>query len=545
MVCEALSGGGVVGLLAAMFALVAAAEPWSEVEPGIARLHRTTSAPLSIHAVQVDLCDPSLEVRATRPSEGQRRTSAWGALVDARVAINGDFYNTSTFQTVGLAMGAGAHWPGTSDTVGWGLIAGGRDGRVEVRPPGTSLGAAPEPWMRDIVGGNPACLEGGTPRSSSASHHAQLHPRSGVGISADGRTLTLVVVDGRWPGGSVGATTRTVGEILYDLGAEVGLNLDGGGSSTLWLADHGVVNRPSGGSERTVANHLGVVRIPVPAGEPSRCCRPAAVHGANGAFEDVSDGHWAFGAIEAVADAGVTRGCQSDPPFFCPSCRGTRAAAVAFLVRATDHDLTPPVTPTFSDVPTTHPLFAEIETAARIGMTAGCGGGRFCPDDPASRATAAIFAARALGLSTPAPDAEPFSDVPASHAAAGPIAALVAACVVGGCGPDTFCPDRTVTRAELAALAARAGGLVPTGCEVGEAPDDWSEPLPDTDAPDTDDPDADPPDTDALDTATAPPSQDDALLGCGCATSPSGGPAWAFVLLVLVARRRLAPPRTG
>src|SRR5690606_37040306 len=98
---------------------------------------------------------------------------------------------------------------------------------------------------------------------------------------------------------------------LFDLGAHDGLNLDGGGSSTLWLADQGVVNRPSGGGERTVANHLGVVRIHTPIGEPSRCCRPATVSTASGTFDDVPDGHWALDAIEAVADAGVTSGCQS------------------------------------------------------------------------------------------------------------------------------------------------------------------------------------------------------------------------------------------
>lgn len=59
------------------------------------------------------------------------------------------------------------------------------------------------------------------------------HPRTAVGISADGRYVYFLIVDGRQPKHSVGATLTEVGETLKYFGASEGLNLDGGGSTTL------------------------------------------------------------------------------------------------------------------------------------------------------------------------------------------------------------------------------------------------------------------------------------------------------------------------
>ena len=543
-------------LLLATATAAFAADSWTHPEPGISRLHRTVSGPLSIHAVVVDLCDPSLELRATRASESPRRTSGWGTLVGARAAINGDFYNTTNYHPIGLAMGAGEVWPGTSDGSGWALVAAGGDGVVEIRPAADALGSTPEPWMREIVGGNPNCLVDGVALSSSASHYGELHPRSGVGLSADGTKLVMVVIDGRWPAGSVGVTTRRLGEELASLGAWSGLNFDGGGSSTLWLAADGVLNRTSDGSERTVSNHLGVLRVEVPAGEPSRCCFPEAVPGATGTFEDVDASHWALEAIEALFEGGVTRGCSASPPYFCPDCRATRSSTVGFVMRASGRDLTPPAVATFSDVPVSHPLFAEIEAAAREGVTSGCGGGRFCPDQPAARAVMAIFAARAMGLAISPPSEPPFSDLPVEHSAAGAVRALVDACAVGGCGPDTFCPDRTATRAEVAVVTARAARMVPTPCDPGDPGDagDAGDPADADAAADA----GDRPDAGAPEGGSEPrdsdPTGPGAVLssGCGCAAAGGSGAAGTALALTLAlaslrlrsrARSRRSRPR--
>jgi hypothetical protein len=57
-----------------------------------------------------------------------------------------------------------------------------------------------------------------------------------------------------------------------------------------------------------------------------------------------------------------------------------------------------PATATFNDVPTNHPFFQFIEAIAAAGITAGCGGGNFCPDQPITRKQEAAFIAKALGL---------------------------------------------------------------------------------------------------------------------------------------------------
>ena len=58
----------------------------------------------------------------------------------------------------------------------------------------------------------------------------------------------------------------------------------------------------------------------------------------------------------------------------------------------------PPGTATFTDVPTTHLFFQYVEALAAAGITAGCGGGNFCPDAAVTRGQMAVFLAKALGL---------------------------------------------------------------------------------------------------------------------------------------------------
>ncbi len=98
------------------------------------------------------------------------------------------------------------------------------------------------------------------------------HPRTVAGVSADGQTLILLVVDGRQPGHSVGATLPEMADLLLALGAHDAVALDGGGSTSFQLqrADGSVLsNRPSDGKWRPVGNHLGVwvdwPRPPAPA----------------------------------------------------------------------------------------------------------------------------------------------------------------------------------------------------------------------------------------------------------------------------------------
>ncbi len=57
--------------------------------------------------------------------------------------------------------------------------------------------------------------------------------------------------------------------------------------------------------------------------------------------------------------------------------------------------------PAFGDVPENHAFYQFVEALARSGITAGCGGGNYCPDAPVTRGQMAVFLAKALGLHWP------------------------------------------------------------------------------------------------------------------------------------------------
>ncbi len=88
------------------------------------------------------------------------------------------------------------------------------------------------------------------------------HPRTAVGIDADGRNLLILVVDGR-SAVSRGYTMVELADLMTALGAENALNLDGGGSSAMYTragtGEMAIVNEPSDGGERKVANGFGFV----------------------------------------------------------------------------------------------------------------------------------------------------------------------------------------------------------------------------------------------------------------------------------------------
>ena len=120
--------------------------------------------------------------------------------------------------------------------------------------------------IENAVGGYHKILADGQPTQRTFNEgtvSAQRHPRSAAGVSADGSILYLLVIDGRRPG-SAGATELETALLLRALGSHEGLNLDGGGSSTLAIRypDNTVrtVNTPGGiGRERVVAGCIGII----------------------------------------------------------------------------------------------------------------------------------------------------------------------------------------------------------------------------------------------------------------------------------------------
>jgi hypothetical protein len=114
--------------------------------------------------------------------------------------------------------------------------------------------------------GNPGTLlvDDGENRGATAQvEPARRHPRTAAGVSRDGKTLLLLVVDGRQPGWSIGVTLPELAQMMLEAGAWNAVNLDGGGSSAMWHREPGaaagrILNRPSDGRVRPAANHLGV-----------------------------------------------------------------------------------------------------------------------------------------------------------------------------------------------------------------------------------------------------------------------------------------------
>jgi hypothetical protein len=96
-------------------------------------------------------------------------------------------------------------------------------------------------------------------------NNSSTDPRTAVGLNRPGNKLIIVVIDGRQPGYSEGATLAELAQILLDHRAWSGMNLDGGGSSTLVIeGENGepeILNSPVHqgipGNERPVGNHLG------------------------------------------------------------------------------------------------------------------------------------------------------------------------------------------------------------------------------------------------------------------------------------------------
>lgn len=91
-------------------------------------------------------------------------------------------------------------------------------------------------------------------------------PRTAAGVTADGKTLLIVTVDGRQPGVSIGLTQAELAEYMKELGCANAINYDGGGSTTMVARQQGetsisTVNTPSDGFERGVTASLGVFSV--------------------------------------------------------------------------------------------------------------------------------------------------------------------------------------------------------------------------------------------------------------------------------------------
>ena len=115
-----------------------------------------------------------------------------------------------------------------------------------------------------VLASGPLMLEGGELYSwenCEKSFIVTKHPRSAIYTTKDGKTVFLTV-DGRSRGNAIGVNIPELAHLIAALGGEDAMNLDGGGSTTLWMEgapDNGVLNCPS---DNRTFDHAGERRIP-------------------------------------------------------------------------------------------------------------------------------------------------------------------------------------------------------------------------------------------------------------------------------------------
>jgi hypothetical protein len=250
------------------------AEPprWKPLFQGVDHAELRADAPRLMrgHAVRIDLGAPGVSFLAT-PGNGERKGDTDGLLTSTflarhrcQVAINAAPFapihqEEGKAQTVvGLSVSRGVV-VSKADKARPALLLT-KDNRARVASPPFDLAGV---W--NAVGGFQIVLRDGEVKKTNAA----VHPRTAAGVSRDGKTLYLLVIDGRQKGHSLGATTEEVGRWLKALGASEGINLDGGGTTTLVVEGKdgkpAVLNRPihggKPGRERVSASHLGVFAL--------------------------------------------------------------------------------------------------------------------------------------------------------------------------------------------------------------------------------------------------------------------------------------------
>jgi exopolysaccharide biosynthesis protein len=217
-----------------------------------------------IHVVAVDLSNPRVKIRTSSAEERGLTPSAFSKKTGAHVVINGDFFD-GNLQPIGLAAGLGRAWPKTADTKEWSFLSCTKSNDCQIDEYNRV-----SPWKNEwqsVVGGWQILLDPGFEWTSSYDYQCGAfctveHPRTVVGLSADKKTMWLVLIEGR-QGTLTGLSLADTTRVLKRLGAEWALNLDGGGSSTLVVGGQRVSKRPHNEpSERAVANCIAVVVEP-------------------------------------------------------------------------------------------------------------------------------------------------------------------------------------------------------------------------------------------------------------------------------------------
>jgi hypothetical protein len=177
------------------------------------------------------------------------------------------------------------------------------------------------------------------------------------------------------------------------------------------------------------------------------------------AFLDVPQSHPFYTEIGKLSARGVTLGCGGGN--YCPDQVVTRGQMAAFIIRALGLFNPPvPASQRFADVPPSNPFYRFIEEMAARQITLGCGEGNYCPADAVTRDQMAAFIMRGLGeFNPPQPASQRFFDVPPANPFYRFVDRMAVLGITQGCGGGNYCPTMEVTRGQMAAFLVRAFNL--------------------------------------------------------------------------------------
>lgn len=200
------------------------------------------------------------------------QTSKFAADSGAILAMNGTFYNMSKpYNSVSFFRKYGELCYEFTENMGQrdnGAVAINSDGQIYVvAAPVDSVGMVlDKEWAINVaephvMGSGPLLMANGeNAYLNERSFNANRHPRSA--LATNGEKIFLIAVDGRAPGQADGMSLPELTKIMHYIGAENALNLDGGGSTTMYVRGMGIVNHPSDNDqfdkegERYVVNSL-------------------------------------------------------------------------------------------------------------------------------------------------------------------------------------------------------------------------------------------------------------------------------------------------
>jgi hypothetical protein len=122
----------------------------------------------------------------------------------------------------------------------------------------------------------------------------------------------------------------------------------------------------------------------------------------------------------------------------------------------------PCTTAPFPDVPCASPFAPWVQELVARGITSGCGGGLYCPTNPVTREQMAVFLLKTLegaGFTPPPCTTASFTDMPCASPFAAWVQELVARGITAGCGGGLYCPTNPVTRGQMAVFLTKTFAL--------------------------------------------------------------------------------------